>query len=475
MNSPAASSAFSRRGIPPAAILTSLGALALLTAALLGSSSPTSPTSVQVSAVLSVCIAPVATLSYLFMAGEPVEYFLLTPAGIVLMYLWTALLTVPVLWLFGLATPWVTFPIASTTTILLTGCGLTAIVSFGAYASRSKPGFAPSLDTTGKPLLAVALATLILGLSAGFVSVRVGGFSFLLQNLLEKRDILAGLGPFTALAATGAVAAVFVAQLRRPTRALVFFGVISGLMYASYLFAMGSRFPLLAFLLAPIVARTAQGRTPRKALVALLAAIIPFSVWYSVVVRKGQELTEQTPGLSGDIRRVVDPFVYGGVDVIHTYGVVTQAQDRAFGFDAQTLLANLTTMLPTFLWPSKPSGLSVRFSEQYFSTAWSGGSGVPPSILAELLHLYGTAGACIAALVVGFLLSRLGSLRASRELFVRLLFPFLTVDSFVLAKSGTDAFFQQLTLHAIGSLIFVVLLRLTGTHIKMEHPNDQTY
>lgn len=304
-------------------------------------------------------------------------------------------------------------------------------------------------------------------LAAGYVSTQVGGFGFLLGNLLEKRDLLAGLGPFTALAATGGIAVVFVAQMERPAKGLVVLSVMCWCTYASYLFVMGSRFPLIAFTLAPIVARSLQGRTPTKALGLVLALLLPFSVWYSVSVRKGQVLDESTEGATNSLARVIDPFVFGGLDVINTFGAVVASSPKTIGFDTQTVIANLLTMVPRSFWPGKPPGLSTQFSAEYFATAWTGGSGVPPSILAEITHLYGVVGACIAALLIGWaLVSANETLRASQSLYARLFLPMFTVDCIVLAKSGTDAFAQQVSLHLVAVALFILFLKLTSTRVE---------
>lgn len=425
-------------------------------------------TSGATDAFLAVLAWPVVLLMFRASAPERILPFCLTPTGLLLTFLWGAVLSTPVLWALGFAEPWPTYPRDESTFIFATAVASVGLLHLGCLAAGAPHSQVPGLRSPSGVARMGLFSLALLVVSFTILSAQTGGIGFLIQNLLNKREILAGLGPLTALSATAAVAAIAIAQMERPSRAERLIGWACGGGYLGFLFIMGSRFPMVAFVLAIVVSRSIHARTPKLLLGALLGALIPFSVWYSVSVRKGQVVEQSGEGLRESLRIIITPFAHGGLDVLHTHGVVIVHSPPAWNFDAALLSHNITTMVPRFIWPSKPPGFSVEFSKQYFASSWLGGSGVPPSISAEFLHIYGVVGAVVALVALGYGLTRVGSwLRHSDRTFLRLFYPFFAVDCIVLAKSGSDAFLQQISIHLAAIVILLFAASVAGVKVKV--------
>jgi hypothetical protein len=419
-----------------------------------------------------ICLAAIPLVVFLVNRSSTagVLSWLMTPVGALLGFLWLSVLTVPILWALGLATPWIAYPVDQSTRIVATAIGAVALIHAGSLSAgspsrpttpmswRSRSGLRGSLFG-GVALILVCFAIL---------QVKVGVF-FLLGNLLTKRDLLAGLGPLTAAAACTGVAGLAAWSTRDLLRSEKLLATACSLGYLTYLFVLGSRLPMIAYVTAISIARASAGRIPRALVASVGLGSIPFAVWYSVIIRKGQLISDSGAGWLAAARSLIDPFVYGGLDVLNTFGAVVTSTVSDVSVHLNLLLANATTMLPRSLWPGKPPGVSVLFSERFFERQWLDGSGVPPSIIAELLFVFGVVGGLMALPILGFVLSRVSSVLAiSTRPFLRLIYPFVTVDCIFLAKSGTDAFLQQLSIHIFAMFGFIVLSTVMGAGPQVE-------
>ncbi|MGH1561489.1 hypothetical protein [Mumia sp. DW29H23] len=400
--------------------------------------------------------------------GGSVVRWLLTPAGLLVTFLWVAVLVPPFAWALGLATPWETFPRAQTTWVVATAIGLVALVHLGACI-RARPARAVAPLEASGGLAAVLVGVLgVLVAAATILSETTGGLGYLLGNLLERRDLLTGAGPLNAVAATAGAAVVASCQVRMATRAQVVLAAACAAAYLGFLFVLGSRFTMLAFVLAVVIARTIVGRVPKVLLAVLVVAIVPFSLWYSVSIRRGQLVEPGTAGVRSELRSAVDPFISTGLDVLNTHAAVITSPTATWRFDVDLIARNLTTMVPRSLWPGKPQAFSVEFSERFFPVQWARGSGWPPSVLAESVYVYGVAGAVLVLVALGFVVAWLGRrMSDSRHVVVRLFYPFLAVDCIGLAKSGSDAFLQQISIHAVGIGLFLVLCSLVRVRLAV--------
>jgi len=426
-------------------------------------------------ALLSFAAFPLVVFLVLRSSPMGVLSWLMTPVGVLLAFLWLSVLAVPILWTLGLAVPWVEYPAGKSTRIIALAVGSVALIHFGSLSAgtasrpktpmrwRSRSGMRRSLFAG---FLLIFACFTILHLKVNVL--------FLLQNLITRRDLLAGLGPLTAAAACAGVAGLAAWGTRDLSISEKLLATASSLGYLSYLFVLGSRLPMIAYVIAIAIARATAGRIPRLLVALVSFGAIPFAVWYSVSIRKGQLISESGPGLRAAVRGIVDPFTYGGLDVLNTFGAVANSTLADLSISVNPLLANATTMFPRSLWPDKPPGTSILFSEQFFERRWLAGSGVPPSIIAELPFLFGVVGTIVALPILGFALSRASvGLAASYRPIVRLMYPLITVDCIFWAKSGTDAFLQQLSIHFVAVLGFIALSTMMGAGIQVERNQEE--
>lgn len=417
---------------------------------------PTAP------AYLALAATPVVWVLFKSSSGGgSVVRWLLTPAGLLVTFLWVAVLVPPFAWALGLATLWETFPRSQATSVVITGMGLVALVHLGACVRARPVHVVRPLNVSGGLAAVLVGVVCILVVAATILSEATGGLSYLLGNLLERRDLLTGAGPLNAVAATAGAAVVASSQVRQLTGSQVILTTACAVAYLCFLFVLGSRFTMLAFVLAVVIARTIVGRIAKTLLALLLVAIIPFSLWYSVSVRRGQLVESGSTGIRGELRSALDPFISTGLDVLNTHAAVITSPTATWRFDFDLIARNLTTMVPRSLWPGKPKAFSIEFSETFFPVQWARGSGWPPSVLAESVYIYGAAGAVLVLVALGFVVAWLGRrLNGSRRVAARLFYPFFSVDCISLAKSGSDAFLQQITIHAVGISLFLVLCTL---------------
>ncbi|NMM33219.1 MAG: hypothetical protein HHJ13_04325, partial [Phycicoccus sp.] len=346
-----------------------------------------------------ICLAAIPLVVFLVSRSSTagVLSWLMTPVGALLGFLWLSVLAVPILWALGLATPWSDYPVDQSTRIVATAIGAVALIHAGSLGAgntsrpttpmswRSRSGMSRSLFG-GVVLILVCFAILQSKI----------GVAFLVGNLLTKRDLLAGLGPLTAVAACTGVAGLAAWSTRDLCRSEKLLATACSFGYVSYLFVLGSRLPMVVYVIAIAIARASAGRIPRVLVASVGLGTIPFTVWYSVSIRKGQLISQSGTGPRAEAHSVIDPFVYGGLDVLHTFGAVVTSALSDLSLHLDLLLANAATMLPRSLLPGKPPGISVVFSERFFGRQWDGGSGVPPSITAELLFVFGVVGGLIA-------------------------------------------------------------------------------
>ena len=111
-------------------------------------------------------------------------------------------------------------------------------------------------------------------------------------------------------------------------------------------------------------------------------------------------------------------------------------------------------MIPRSLWEGKPDGSATEFSARYFPDRWADGTGVPPSISAELMNTFGFVGGLFAMAVVGLLIARGSVALYNRSSWWSLIvLGLITADSLQLVKGGSDGFVRSVTMQGVAILI----------------------
>jgi hypothetical protein len=269
-------------------------------------------------------------------------------------------------------------------------------------------------------------------------------------------------------ASSGAAAVLTLMVERRTVYQNMLFTTCSGV-YLLYLFVSGSRFLMISFLAALFIARAQRSRISWAPMVLLILAAVPFSAWYAYSIRQKLSLGSSEGSIGGNsaasaVRSVVDPFVEGGLDSLRTLGV-TVARPEFLSANWEGAIGGLLTLVPRAVWPDKPYGVSIAFSKYYFPDRWAEGTGVPPSLPAELVFYFGLTIAPLLLIAAGYSIGRVGRrIWTSTSLWVRVLGPLLTVDTVVLVKSGSDSFLRLIVIHGVG----VFLVCAGAAHFKLK-------
>lgn len=422
----------------------------------------------RIVAALALLLAPIVLKICKFLSWRERQSFMLSPAGVTLSYLWVSILVVPVLWGLGLATPW--DDVRSSLGLVSAGVVAVMALTVGVGLAGRGSQIKRMVVRGGRLTLALGLA-LVLGASGLFtLAVKTGGLLTLLTSLATRRDALSGLGPLAVLTAISG-AAVFLAILserRTFLDCVMAFGC--GVLYVTYLFVSGSRFLMVSYLAAILIVRAHRTRISWMPLVSLLVLAMPFSVWYAYAIRQKLSYGVSEGSIGGDsvsaaVRSVVDPFVEGGLDALRTLGV-TMVHPKPYDLNWEAAAGGVLTLVPRSIWPSKPYGVSITFSKEYFPDRWSVGTGVPPSLPAEINFYVGYVLAPLVLIVAGYLIARASQwVWLCESIWGRILAPFLTMDVVVLVKSGSDSFLRIIFIHGIAALLVGVAARSLGMTI----------
>jgi oligosaccharide repeat unit polymerase len=404
---------------------------------------------------------------------------LFSPIGLLLAFMAAATGLVPILWGLGWADPWVEIqnsPYSAAAISSLAFMFLAAGVLVGRPSTASLP---LHLMTSGKNLNTALVAGAGVGLVGYFaLAALAGGPTALLHSLADRRELLAGTGPLRILLVVSAVACVYGVLHLEKTAMQIQLTWACGLVYVATTLLTGSRFQAIVVVVAIVCASVRINGIPhrvRTRIFAIIAVTIPLSTFYGSSVRSGLTYGKHfdvidSSSWTSTINSLVSPFVGGGLDVIRTTGVLREGTP-SFRFDLGLFAGSIGNLVPRSVWPGKPNGSATQFSERYFPDKWAQGTGVPPSISAEMLHSFGLIGGLVALFVFGFVFTRLSYWAMGRAgLWWALFVPFLAADSIQLAKSGSDGFLRTIVIHIAAATIMVAIAQLARTQVLIQEP-----
>lgn len=426
--------------------------------------------------ILAGTIAIVLVVRASLPGARSVVFF--SPVGQFLIYLAIAVGTVPVLWTVGWARPWSEvasdpYGAALTTIVALIATALGIIIAHPVGAAPRT-----SLETPPRHLEAALLSGLAIGVGGYLLlAVSAGGPTALLYSLADRRDLLSGSGPLRAILVVSAIACVYGVLHTGKSRWQRSLTWACGMSYIGSTLLTGSRFQVIALLVAVSCAYVrVHGLTRRLGTTLLIVTVVavPLSTIYGLQVRTGLTYGQDVTLTDATTRTftteaLVGPFVRGGLDTIRTTGVAAATDLPLLRVDLDLFLGSVANVVPRSLWPNKLDGAATQFSREYFPSKWAEGTGVPPSIFAEALHSFGSAGGLVALILLGLVLTRLSYWMMSRpQLFWVLLAPFFAADCIQLAKGGSDGFLRTLTLQVVAVVIMVVIARAARTTMHVD-------
>lgn len=412
----------------------------------------------------------VAVVSSIVMRVPFLEWAL-TPVGVMLCFMVLAFGVVPVLWALGLAVPWEEVLGREKTAAQF---GILLLIAFALGVWISNPHF----ERGSRPTLIAGarLSSFLLWCSAvgilGYLLLALvaGGPMALLYSLADRRDSLAGTGPLRALLLVAAVGCVVGVAHQDKTTIQNRLTWLCGITYFSMNLLTGARVQALIVVIAAFAVHVrihGSTRAIARRIALAMAVAIPASTFYALRVRQGLTYGTDVQVVDDSTTRsalasLVGPFVNGGVDSLRTLGVVSESAPT-FTLNVTPLLGSLANVIPRSLWPNKPDGSATDFSARYFPDRWADGTGVPPSISAEMLNTFGVVGGLIGMAVLGVVVARISSnLHGKKSLWALVIGALLTADTLQLVKGGSDGFVRSVGMQAGALLIAVVLARVSG-------------
>lgn len=413
---------------------------------------------------ISIVVGMTCLMAVWGRAHASANKFIYSPIGLGYCYLVLNCTAVPILWDLHYADPWLEI-IGIEGKITLAGV-VVMLLATGAIlmsTTPAQPNRRVYLTCDSHRLNAVLLICLASG-GGGLliVSILAGGFENLLSNLMSRRAILQSTGPLLVLVHLSAAAVVL--GISTPSKKTISHLLVACNLgtYIAACLSMGNRFQALIVLLAALVAYERRSRVSTRMALFLVLPVIPLSVLYVYKVRQGLSYGAsqgqiETSSVSSFLYSVLTPFVQGGLDVLRTLGAVFYASPL-LDDKLDTLVGSLVGAVPRALWPGKPPGSSLEFSAAHFPRSWAQGTGVPPSLPAELIFMFGLLGG-LAIFTLGILLLARATHSAARSgsIFFVILYPLLAADCIVLMKSGIDSFLKLFVLHCVAAWLLAVM------------------
>ena len=385
----------------------------------------------------------------------------LTPVGLMLCFMILAFGLVPTMWALDLHQPWEEVR-GREDSAVAAGILLLAAFAVGVWIARPKFERGDSPNFTHPCLSMFLFGCFLIGLTGYLLlAVVAGGPLALLHTLADRRDSLAGTGPLRSLllvAAVGCLAGIAQSDKSSNQTRLTW---LCGITYFALNLLTGARFQALIIVIAAFAVHVrihGPSRAVIQKIVLALLAAVPASTFYALRVRQGLtygtdvQVVDDSSAISA-LGSLVGPFVNGGIDSLRTLGVVAE-QAPTLGFNVSPLIGSVTNVIPRSLWEGKPDGSATEFSARYFPDRWADGTGVPPSISAELMNTFGFVGGLFAMAVVGLLIARGSVALYNRSSWWSLIvLGLITADSLQLVKGGSDGFVRSVTMQGVAILI----------------------
>ncbi|MCA1823999.1 MAG: hypothetical protein ABR520_10280 [Mycobacteriales bacterium] len=379
---------------------------------------------------------------------------------------------VPLTWWLGIAAPWPEVRGRELHAVALGALYLSASLVGVLVAGRSKPNEATALAPASSALNSTLVWSLLVGMVGLFVLLAaVGGGTAALANLTYRRTFFAGLGPLVGIAfVPGLALPLYVAALGRETlRPLAHLLAAACLLaFTAAVVFTGEKANVVNLLLLCGVFRVRGGnKVPAALVVVVLLLFVPLSTYYQYEVRQRRSVgqtqgTIDTGGIRPFLRSTWGPFAESGLDQLRT---LEAASDRAplVSLASGGIANGPLTLVPRRLWPGKPDSSALRFAKAAYPSEWESGTGIPPSLMAEMVFNFGLAGGYVVLVALCFVLASVDRAAARhRGLLVNLLYAAGVVGVFIGVKAGTDSGLRIFVLYAIPAVIVSGIASLLG-------------
>lgn len=211
---------------------------------------------------------------------------------------------------------------------------------------------------------------------------------------VARAEFAAGSGPLTWPAMIGINTAIWAAVIRRHYRAALLMGVTG----ISFLLLSGWRGPLLVAALTALFIASHQGRVNKRGILVGLATLLALGLLgalRAVLAGEGESAAEPSDGL------------VAGAALAGVLSVVLRFSEQAFNFSvavdhfaANHLGGRAILMDLSFLLPGPNLTLENYMREEF--ALWTGGGGMPVTMIGAFYADFGRAGALVGCAAAGF-------------------------------------------------------------------------
>ena len=414
----------------------------------------------------------VLLLALVIRAGRSRDFVFYSPTNITAAYLFASVSIVPVSWALGLAAPWPEVVGREGRAVLygvaMFGALFAGVVLAG-RAPREPRELVASRPGSRRRLLVMSIA--VSWVSLGLVLASVGGVGSALQNLAYRREFFAGLGPVLAFSYTSGLAWALTLPRSPSVRPAP---VLSAVAVGTFLFSVlltGQKGYLLALILVAAISY-ARRRLPRREAVLLLALIlVPASTWYQYNIRQRLSLGHAegviaTESSQAFVQSTWGPFARSGLDQLRTMSVILDSDPKLVDTRFSLLANGTLTLVPRSIVPAKPDGPSLQFAKTFFPAEWEQGTGIPPSLPAELVMEFGLLGAVVGSVAFGYGARRLERILVHRSGVAGFFAYSILVSAFLFTiKAGTDSGLRDFVQFFLPAMLVARMARGLGFRV----------
>lgn len=363
---------------------------------------------------ISIFLA-IASVGVFQSLGYTARDHILTPALLGYWFQFVSALVVPGLWRVGWGAPWDGFN-DGPSAVLHTGAFSVAALAAIWTAQRR-----PTTSWFDKPVPKLTRQVSVIGIGVAILGL---GLLYATNPTLfntagdlvrsQGDGLTAGSGPIYALFAVSLWVALFAPRATRSEKAIIILAILA-FSVTVFLTGQKSRFAIMVFVL---FARGLVGQFAKfdskqvKRAAVLFAVIVGVTTVFNVEVRSGgfqRPIAGIDPTTSiGYVEYSYARFAQSTFDMTRTVQATAEVQsDTALSFDVTPLWGAAVNPLPSALL-DKPPPPSHLFSQEVFPINWAGGTGIPPSLAAELLWYFGLPIALLLYYLAFLFVSRVG-------------------------------------------------------------------
>jgi oligosaccharide repeat unit polymerase len=286
------------------------------------------------------------------------------------------------------------------------------IIPLGKIPAKLYPAF--SFRWKHKKVIVVVITLIVTSVGILWYIVRdTGGLYLYLSNLVYKRDIFFQRSYLLALITQINIALYLIFSYWLDTKRGGWYLLLTALIAMIVLILINSRISFFVFTLSLLFIYISKGRKVNWLLLAGLAVGLPvFAVIYGSVIREfipygvnAIKTLGSNPGFGESLRAFWDRLAPENFDSLTRLTLVLNYVPSIIDFiKGRSFLGIVTFLIPRFLYPDKPNGIGVIFTQVFYPISYLNKGGRTPSLLVDFYWNFGLAGVAIGMFLFGIFL-----------------------------------------------------------------------